>query len=113
MLASFVLLVLPAYQVSAFPSRFSEISLQNRNADPTHIDSPCPRMGEVAKRAVVEGSEVAKRQAPGVVTPFNATEQYVNNQGQYSFVAPGPTDQRGPCKSSRIKVELKLSHICS
>lgn len=97
MLASIALLALSAYQVSAFPSHLSEVFLQNRDADSAQLVSPCPHAVELAKRAVAEGSGVAKRQAPGVVPPFNAAEQYVSNQGQYAFVAPGPTDQRGPC----------------
>lgn len=113
MLASLALLALLAYQVSAFPSRLSEAFLQRRNADPAQVDSPCPHMIELAKRAVAEGHEIARRQALGVVPPFNATEQYVSNQGQYVFVAPGPTDQRGPCKSSRVKVEVNFSHTFS
>jgi Peroxidase, family 2 len=28
---------------------------------------------------------------------FNAKAQYVSNQGQYAFKAPGPNDARGPC----------------
>jgi len=28
---------------------------------------------------------------------FDPKLQYVSNQGQYAFVAPGPGDQRGPC----------------
>ena len=112
MLASLALLALSAYTVSAFPSHLSETYFQNRNADTAQVDSPCPHMVELAKRAVTEGSETAKRQAPGSVPPFNAAEQYVSNQGQYSFVAPGPTDQRGPCKSSRTRSEVNLSHTC-
>ena len=106
MLFSFVLLALSAYNVAGFPSHLSEALVQKRSAD----DSPCPHMVELAKRAVAEGSEHAKRQAPGVVPPFNAADQYVSNQGQHKFVAPGPTDQRGPCKYHRKKIEAKLSH---
>ena len=29
--------------------------------------------------------------------PFDAAAQYVSNQGAHTFVAPGPTDQRGEC----------------
>ena len=32
-----------------------------------------------------------------VQPPFDATSQYVSTSGKYAFVAPGPTDQRGPC----------------
>ena len=108
MLASFALLALSVYQVFAFPSHLSDAFLQNRNADPAHIDSPCPHMVELA---ITKGSEIAKRQAPGTTPPFNAAEQYVSNQGQYEFVAPGPTDQRGPCKSLPAEVKLRRSHI--
>ena len=110
MLFSFALLALSACNVSGFPSRLSEALIQKRNADPAQVDSPCPHMAELAKRAVAEGSEYAKRQAPGVVPPFNAADQYVSNQGQHKFVAPGPTDQRGPCKYHRNNFEAKLSH---
>ena len=112
MLARFVLLALSASEVSGFPSHLSEAFLQKRSADPAQVDSPCPHIAELAKRAVAEGSEYAKRQAPGVVPPFNAAEQYVSNQGQHKFVAPGPTDQRGPCKYPCINGEMKLSYPC-
>ena len=110
MLFSFVLLALSACNVSGFPSHLSEALIQKRNADPAQVDSPCPHMAELAKRAVAEGSKHTKRQAPGVVPPFNAADQYVSNQGQHKFVAPGPTDQRGPCKYHRNNFEAKLSH---
>ena len=113
MFAFFALLALSVYQVSAFPSQLSEALLQKRQADPIQIDSPCPHIAELAKRAATDGSENAKRQAPGVVPPFNAAEQYVSNQGQHSFVAPGPADQRGPCKCSHIKTDLRVSHTFS
>ena len=112
MLACFALLVLSAYEVSAFPSHLSEAFLQKRNANPAGVDSPCPHMVELAKRAVAGGPELAKRQAPGVVPPFDAAEQYVSNQGVHSFVAPGPTDQRGPCKSSHTRVRGEVSYTC-
>lgn len=42
-----------------------------------------------------EAPTLAKRQ---VTSPtFNAKEQYVSTKGKYKWVAPGPTDQRGPC----------------
>ena len=110
MLFSFVLLALLAYNVSGFPSRLSEALIQKRSADQAQVDSPCPHMAEIAKRTVAEGSQNIKRQAPGVEPPFNAAEQYVSNQGEHKFVAPGPTDQRGPCKYHRIKFEVKVSH---
>ena len=108
MLASFTLLALSAFEVSAFPSYLSEAFLQNRKADPAQVDSPCPHMADLAKRAVTESPETTKRQAPGVVPPFNAAEQYVSNQGVHQFVAPGPTDQRGPCKFSHIKLRSEF-----
>lgn len=87
MLTSFVLLALSAYEVTAFPSHFSEAFLQKRNINQAHVDSPCPHM-----------AELAKRQYSGPKPPFSAALQYVSNQGVHKFVAPGPTDQRGPCK---------------
>jgi hypothetical protein len=38
-----------------------------------------------------------KRQTPFSTPPFDAQAQYVDTTGPYSFVAPGPNDQRGPC----------------
>jgi hypothetical protein len=38
-----------------------------------------------------------KRQTPYSTPPFDAQAQYVDTTGPYSFVAPGPNDQRGPC----------------
>lgn len=37
-----------------------------------------------------------KRQTPYSTPPFDAHAQYVNTTGPYSFVPPGPNDQRGP-----------------
>ena len=86
MLASLVLLALAANHVSAFPSMLSEAFLNKRNAEPALAESPCPHM-----------AALAKRQAPGITPPFDAATQYVSNTGAHQFVAPGPTDQRGPC----------------
>jgi hypothetical protein len=33
----------------------------------------------------------------GIAPGFNAEAQYVSNTGKHAFVAPGPTDVRGPC----------------
>lgn len=33
----------------------------------------------------------------GVAPGFNAKTQYISNTGQYKWVKPGPSDQRGPC----------------
>ena len=112
MLTRVILLALSAYQVSGFPSHLSEAFSQKRSGDPVQVDSPCPHMAELAKRGVVKDSQIVERQYPGAVPPFNAAEQYVSNQGQHSFVAPGPTDQRGPCKYLRIDVEVKHAHSC-
>ena len=38
-----------------------------------------------------------KRQTPYNTPPFDAQAQYIDTTGPYSFVAPGPNDQRGPC----------------
>lgn len=110
MLAKVVLLALSVFKVSAFPSRLSEAFLQEQSGDAAPIGSPCPHMVELAKRAAAEGSKHAKRQYPGAVPPFDAAVQYVSNQGEYIFVAPGPTDQRGPCKCLRIKFEAQFAH---
>lgn len=49
-------------------------------------------LSEAAAAAPVE-----KRQTPLSVPPFDPVQQYVSNTGAHAFVAPGPTDQRGPC----------------
>lgn len=45
-----------------------------------------------------EWADVEARQAnPQLSIPtFNAEKQYVSTSGKYKWVAPGPTDQRGP-----------------
>ena len=35
--------------------------------------------------------------AEAALLGFNPTTQYVSNTGSHAFVAPGPSDQRGPC----------------
>ncbi|KAF2726154.1 hypothetical protein K431DRAFT_214138 [Polychaeton citri CBS 116435] len=35
--------------------------------------------------------------APATPPPFDAKAQYVSNQGDHKFIAPGPNDQRGQC----------------
>lgn len=87
MLSSFLVLALSTSHAFAFPSMLSEAFINKRNAEHAQVDSPCPHM-----------KELLKRQAPGVTPPFNAAEQYVSNTGAHAFVAPGPNDQRGPCK---------------
>ena len=103
MLTKLAVLALSAQQVSAFPSLLSEAFLNKRNPDPALAGSPCPHMA----------AELAKRQAPGVTPPFNAAEQYVSNMGANEFVAPGPTDQRGPCEYNVVRFYqlIKLMYI--
>lgn len=40
---------------------------------------------------------LAERQIQPPSPTFNAKEQYVSTKGKYKWVAPGPSDQRGPC----------------
>lgn len=58
-----------------------------------------PEFQAQAKRAAanpsISGTDVPD--AAQVANYFNAKEQYVSNTGKYAFVAPGKTDQRGPC----------------
>ncbi|KAL6718421.1 hypothetical protein ACLMJK_004510 [Lecanora helva] len=86
MLFSVLSLALAADTALAFPSLLSEAFINKRNAEPAGLDTPCPHM-----------NQMAKRQAPGVTPPFDAEQQYVSNQGEHAFRAPGPNDQRGPC----------------
>ena len=86
MLCFLLLSALLANHAFAFPSILSEAFINKRNAERASIDSPCPHM-----------NELAKRQAPGVTPPFDPSQQYVSTTGEHAFVAPGPTDQRGPC----------------
>ncbi|WPH01539.1 Hypothetical protein R9X50_00438500 [Acrodontium crateriforme] len=52
-------------------------------------------------REIHQRRDVAPPQGAGamplVPPPFDAASQYVSTSGQYAFVAPGPTDARGPC----------------
>lgn len=52
---------------------------------------------EASKKASRWSLPFSKRQAPGVIPPFDAASQYVSTSGDYAFVAPGSGDQRGPC----------------
>lgn len=36
------------------------------------------------------------------VIPFDAKEQYVSNQGEHAFMAPGPDDVRSPCPALNV-----------
>ena len=38
-----------------------------------------------------------KGTVPDLLAKFDAEQQYISTSGQYKWVAPGPTDQRGPC----------------
>ena len=96
MLPSILLSAFAARNALAFPSLLSEAFINKRNAEPATVDSPCPHM-----------KEMVKRQAPGVTPPFDAATQYVSNQGEYAFVAPGPTDQRGPCQYHLVMAECQ------
>lgn len=81
------LVPLLAQQALAFPAALSAAFLE----------------GKFGKRTLEEAAAAGcphaleKRQAPGVVPPFNAATQYVSTTGAHAFVAPGPGDQRGPC----------------
>lgn len=45
-----------------------------------------------------ERSNPSKRQLfPILPPPFDAASQYIDTTGDHAFVAPGASDQRGPC----------------
>ena len=76
------------------------------NAFPALMTDPnSPLVQEAIRKGLLERDVVEslmKRQDQGVGAPevapvFDAAQQYVSNQGQYKFVAPGPLDARGPC----------------
>lgn len=67
---------------SAFPASFVEHMADNANA---------PRDAEPLPLGM------QKRQDRGTNVPFDAKSQYISTSGQYAWVAPGPTDLRGPC----------------
>ena len=102
------LMGIAAHQVSSFPSYLSEAMIQIRSADrqsqveQAQIETRkpgCPFAKRDPEAEAEPGCPFAKekRQAPGVTPPFDASQQYVSNTGDHAFVAPGPTDQRGPC----------------
>ena len=108
-LSVFTLLGLAAQQTSAFPSYLSEAMIQIRSADRRsqvehakveNRETGCPFTKRDAEAETEPGCPFAKekRQAPGVFPPFDASQQYVSNTGAHAFVAPGPNDQRGPCR---------------
>ena len=55
----------------------------------------------------------ARQQAPDPSTRFNAAEQYVSNTGDHAFIAPGPTDQRGPCPGLNAMGEYQKTDLCA
>lgn len=64
-----------------------------------HVDMPEEEKREIVKIAArIEAESIQRRQVsvPGL-PGFDASEQYVSNTGEHAFVAPGPTDLRGPC----------------
>lgn len=102
-----VLAGIAAQHAVAFPSYLSEALIQIRSADQKgqneHARLEKRELdGDVAKRDATAGAGCPfakeKRQAPGVTPPFDASQQYVSNTGAHAFVAPGPSDQRGPCE---------------
>jgi hypothetical protein len=80
----------------AFPSHLSEAMLQLGKRGEEKVQARAVEDCPFAKM-----KNKVKRQLPGVVPPFDATAQYVSNQGAHAFVAPSGTDQRGPCKFSK------------
>ena len=107
--ASLAVLALSTQHVAAFPAALSEAMIQIRSANEaqarsTGIEGGCPfkRQAEAAEaaEAAAKAKEVVKRQAKGVIPPFDAQQQYVSNQGVHAFNPPSGDDQRGPCMSS-------------
>ena len=94
MLWSSLGLTLLIAQGEAFPSYLSEAFIKNRNPRLVKKDADCPF-----------AQAHAKRQAPGSIPPFDASQQYVSNQGVHSFVPPSNNDQRGPCMYKSILTE--------
>lgn len=84
---SLALLAVGIQHAYAFPSQLSEAMIQIRSANEAK-----------ARSQAISECPFAKRQAKGVTPPFDASQQYVSNQGDHAFVAPSGDDQRGPCK---------------
>lgn len=81
-----VALAIAATEISALPSKMFDLSM---NEQETRAIA-----GVVASiEASAKGKRVGTPLAPG----FVASEQYVSNTGAHAFVAPGPSDLRGPC----------------
>lgn len=87
MIPSILLLGLYLTEALAFPALFSGSFANQKATELSGADHPCPHV-----------KQQYKRQAPGIAPPFDAAQQYVSNTGTHRFVAPGPNDQRGPCK---------------
>ena len=89
--------VLFANYTVAFPAHLSEAFVQLRRADnKIQAESRCPFAKSGAKDETA--CPFSKRQAPGVIPPFDAKSQYVSNTGSHAFQAPSGNDQRGPCE---------------
>lgn len=74
-------LALCATEVVAFPSELLKMA--------------SPEQRRAINAAVASSTQTSPN--PGVKPSFSASAQYVSNKGQYAFVAPTSTDQRGPC----------------
>jgi len=75
------LITLVASKATAFPSRMFDMGENERRA-----------LDKIS--AQIEASAQKPRQ---LETPGFSESQYVSNQGTHAYVAPGPTDLRGPC----------------
>ena len=87
---SFVLFALSAIQVTAFPRLKSHdveefISLAKKS-------SACPHLAKQNECPDLATDKELKRQVT-----FDPASQLVSTTGQYTWVAPGAGDQRGPC----------------
>lgn len=101
MIPTILFLGLYSMQICAWPAFFLESSAIEKTVKRSEDDHPCPHM-----------KEHSKRQAPGVTPPFDAAQQYVSNTGTHRFVAPGPNDQRGPCKQGVVHSDECYTLIC-
>lgn len=72
-----------ASTAAAFPAMLAEVGRGEAN--------------NAMKRAYVQSSGAGTVPDPASAVLFNAEEQYVSTTGQYAWVAPTETDQRGPC----------------
>lgn len=72
-------------------------------AFPSNMDSllePAMREAVAEKKRQLVGGPQGDGALPLVPPPFDAERQFVSNQGEHAFVAPGPGDERGPCPGS-------------